>query len=535
MDRLIRMKPDIPGTAGRLLFLAHLILLGPVYSKTNFVTLLPEPGITSNQIALVQKTVDSFDDILGSTMGVTLDHPVRLYICPNLESYARVLNREFRFSPEKAEREARLTGGFSQKGSNMQIVIKFTGETNDLRTFSRAFRGTAHELFHQIQGQFSGRYGGRAYYWLKEGTADLVGARVAEKLGYQTVEKWKWDQLAVLRKSATNASPEEIIHTDLEKWTTLLEKKLHPYEMADLMTLHLIRSAGEQGYARIADYFRFIGLGTNADDSFRLAFRLEPDNMIQSFKADFARMYAGSAELEILRWPESSTNDLGDFQDAARFAQTFFTGRLGRDLRGGVRLFVVQDKTNTAGVLQREFGYSASEAEEKARRFATWQYSGSTAVMNAGALPGRHQKIFSTSEMLAAKLIEESGMNFTNTYWLRLALVQAIPLAILKDCGVDGAESYGGNWKNTLKKTSDLPTFTTLSSPALWQEAQKKSGSRVLSAQAGLAGGRLFQNGVPENLFRWNDILAETGSPEKAFQKIFEKSIEAFQTEIGIP
>lgn len=519
----------------RLFALLPFLFFSAAFSKTNFVTLLPEPGVTASQMALVQKTVDSFDEILGASMGVTLDHPVRLFICPNQESYAQVLNRDFRFSPEKAEREARLTGGFSQKGSNMQIVIKFIVATNDQRTLSRAFRGTAHELFHQIQGQFSGRYAARSYYWLKEGTADLVGARVAEKLGYQTVEKWKWDQLATLRKSPTNASPEEIIHTDLEKWTTLLEKKLHPYEMADLMTLHLIRTAGEQGYARVADYFKFIGSGTNADDSFRLAFGLDPEKMIRSFNEAFVKMYAGNAELEVLRWPASSTNDLVDFSAGAEAAQKFFSERLGRDLRGGVRIFVVPDKTNTAGVLVREFGYSASEAEEKAQRFTTWQYSGSTALMNAGALPRKHQKLFSTAEMLAAKLVEESGMNFTNAYWLRLALVQAIPLAVLKESGTPGAELYTGGWKSVVQKSSERPTFTGIASPALWQEAQKKSSSRVLAAEAGLAGERLFAKGPPKNLFRWNEVLAETGSPEEAFRKIFGMTVTAFQAELQTP
>ena len=75
---------------------------------------------------------------------------------------------------------------------------------------------TAHELFHQVQSQILrgslSKSGG--YKWFFESTADLLGAKIMERLGLGTLAKWQLDRMNTLSNSPNHASPDEILRAD---------------------------------------------------------------------------------------------------------------------------------------------------------------------------------------------------------------------------------------------------------------------------------------------------------------------------------
>ena len=93
---------------------------------------------------------------------------------------------------------------------------------------------------------------------MSEGSADYVGARIAEKLGVVNLASWKQQRINQLRKSASHASPQEIAYPSASQWTALIENKKSPYEVADLMLLFVLEQTGK-GSEAVADYFRLSG------------------------------------------------------------------------------------------------------------------------------------------------------------------------------------------------------------------------------------------------------------------------------------
>ena len=75
---------------------------------------------------------------------------------------------------------------------------------------------------------------------MSEGSADYVGARIAEKLGVMNLVSWKQQRINQLRKSATYASANELAFLSASEWTTLMEAKKYPYEVSDLMLLFVL-------------------------------------------------------------------------------------------------------------------------------------------------------------------------------------------------------------------------------------------------------------------------------------------------------
>ena len=260
--------------------IALLLLIAAQLTACAAVNVVAEPGASPAHVAMVQKTVDTFNAVVREDLGAALARDVRVFVCPDRDSYRAVLGRELGLSPDIAARSAKVTIGFyAVRTSSVAVHFDITGSSAE----RRAYKATAHELFHQLQYQLAGGRLAGSHYWLREGTADLVGALVAEKIGYQSIARWQADQLNVLRRTGKLASLQEIPAADLDRWTTLMENDQHPYEMADLMVLRLAAGT-DAGYRSFAEYFRLLGRGVANDAAFRQAFGLTVDE----FYADFA-------------------------------------------------------------------------------------------------------------------------------------------------------------------------------------------------------------------------------------------------------
>lgn len=188
-------------------------------------------------LADVQKAAAAFDGLTQEKLGVTRRHSVRVYVAASDADYRRILREEFSLSDEEAGQVAAISGGWS--GGSLHVTA-VNAKAGVMDGHSDRYATTAHELFHQLQYEMShGRDTDKtALFWLEEGSADYVGAMMAEKLGARTLARWQQGVLDDLLGAPHPARPDQLIHLEFEERKAIMAKEYHAYAMADMMTVH---------------------------------------------------------------------------------------------------------------------------------------------------------------------------------------------------------------------------------------------------------------------------------------------------------
>lgn len=520
----------IPNRRLAATLVALILVLALQASAWAAIQVIPEPGADPAHIAIVQKTVDSFNTIVGAEMGVTLNNDVRVFVCPTRDSYRAVLIREIGQKPDVAERSAKSTSGMSG-GRSKAVAINFGAYASEAAS-ARAYKTTAHELFHQLEHQLAGQNMGKSFYWLKEGAADLLGAAVAEKVGYQSLDKWKLDQVNTLRKADKYVSPQAILKTDLDKWTTLIEEKLHPYEMSDLMVFYLMSRTKSGGYRAIGDYYRLLGQGLGNDKAFEQAFGTPADGIIAGFQTWFAEISTQSATVEVIAAP--GTPGLDDFNQGVALTRQFMADAWGSDLKSSMRFVLVAGKPAYAAALARELGISETEAAQRAKN-STWWNSGGTAIYDIAANSAKRLRIHAVSSLLTRRYANDVApqKQLDQLYWLKLGASDAVAAHIVELGGAHTKAAYRQAWLNVLAKSAAIPGLDELATQAGWEQAKKTRGAPQVQGVILLAGLYLLDKYGPAAFNEWFKAVAATGSADAAFQKTFGTTAAQFYEEFA--
>ncbi len=131
----------------------------------------------------------------------------------------------------------------------------------------------AHEIFHSLQSQWAPQMQGSEIYWLVEGTAEVVGYRVAAERGYlnykASIADWK-----------TRTRPVKLQLQALERdWPPAFYSTVYP--LSALACDYLV---GEQGLAKYSSYFKLLGIGTPWQEAFEQSF----GKTVSQFYTEFA-------------------------------------------------------------------------------------------------------------------------------------------------------------------------------------------------------------------------------------------------------
>lgn len=491
-----------------------------------------EPETDPAHVEMVQKTVNAFNESLRVDMGITLDRNVKVFICPTRESYRQVLQRELGQSSADAERISKVSGGFSSGQSN--AVAVYVDRSGGLTASSRAYKTTAHELFHQVQYQLAANKMGKSFYWMKEGTADLVGAVVAEKVGYQSLDKWKLDQVNTLKKAETHVSPQEILITNLDQWTTLMEKKQYPYEMSDLMVFYLMQQTGTDGYRAIANYYRLIGQGTTNDEAFERAFGITSSKLVAGFWGWFVENSVQSARIEVIAAPDVPAAWLDDFNRGAELSRQYFIDYWGRDIYSSMRFILTTGKQAYAAAMMKEFGISAADAEQRAQS-SVWWYIGSTTVYDTNTLTTKRQRVHVIANSLIRRFAQETApqQQLEDLLWLVNGVADVVASRIVERSGAYTMDQYRNAWITTLGREAVLPGLAELSTAPSWKQAKAKYGTEAVNRTAALAGWYLLEKHSPAAFNKWCKAVKETGSAEIAFQQVYGMTTAQFYEEFS--
>lgn len=419
--------------------------------------------------------------------------------------------------------------GAGKPGYTAAVHFDIKGSSSE----RRAYNTTAHELFHQLEHQLAGDNMGKSYYWLKEGAADLIGALVAEKVGFQSLEKWKLDQINVLRRAERHVSPQAIIATSYGKWTTLVEENRHPYEMSDLMVIYLMTRT-PNGYRAIADYYRLLGQGTANAAAFGQAFGISPDDLVAGFETWFAAVSTQSATVEVIAAPGVSAEYLADFNRGVALTRRFFLDTWGRDLQSMMRFVLVSGKPAFAAAAVREFGVSEAEAQRRTKN-SSWWFAGSTTIYDTAAFATERQRIFSVSGSLARRFADEAAPAATldRLLWLKNGACDLVAASVVEQSGAYSKDQYRRTWLAELKKAGSYPPLADLATADGWRTATEKYKTGTPSRVMQLACLYLADKHGPAAFSAWFKAARETGSAETAFRQVYGLDVAWFNDEFA--
>ena len=502
-------------------FLLLLLLSSP---DTSFaaIRVAQEPGSNPALVQNVKQVAEAFDSILIHEMNVTIEQDVTIFVTPNRESYALVLQRELGQSKDGAERSARVTSGFS---TTKKQAIALNGDAPQMKYLGGVSSVVAHELFHQVQGQLEGlkRY---RLYWMSEGTADYFGAMVSDRLGVLNLEGWKKQRAGIIRKNFNRASPQEIADINLAQWTTLMEQKKSPYEMADLMVFFLLEQRKEKGPAAIAEYFRQCGKLRDGKKALYDAFGIDYASFSDRFSPWLASLLAqgGSVEVEAhgavpAGWTQGS-------QDATAKLSAILSGRWSIPLQSTLRIILTSSPDNFAKALTHELGIAPEETERT--KAETWRYTRGIAIIQAGAYPSAQMRAQVVAEVVARMWFADALPTvFTDRlYWLRPGGIFTAAAAA-NDTLFPGQFSRQQDlWLRRL--TGEIPSLKDLAEAPNYHATAKRLGILKVEALSSLATLLLLEKYGLDSYGKWIATIREKGDPRASFVTVYGQSWETF-------
>ncbi len=216
--------------------------------------------------------------------GAPLIHHVDVYVAATQDDYISVLTNQFEQSAEDAAKIAEVSGGWTGGRKGLTALNGAAGVMDDT---SDRKSTTAHELFHQLQFELSdgNDTDEKALFWMEEGAADYVGARIAEQAKGKTLRKWELDTLYDLRMAESTVKPESLAHCTLQQRMALMDKKYHTYQMADAMVICLMQQQKGKELSSLLQYFRLLKDHPDGEEAFEQAFGLSYGSFLKKFRA----------------------------------------------------------------------------------------------------------------------------------------------------------------------------------------------------------------------------------------------------------
>ncbi len=488
----------------------------------------PEKDVEETVVEGVKQVVQHFNTILSEELKISLTQKVTIYVCANQESYQKTLSYRMNLNHFVAQEYVKIYHGFSS-GTTRAIALR--GDSRRLLNPSDRIAITAHELFHQVQSQIVGgplssRFGG--YKWFVEATADLVGAKIMERLGMGTLAKWQLDRMNTLRNSPNHASPEEVLRADWNSFDDMVAQKKFPYHVADMMILYLLERTGSTGFQNIPTYLHQLRKGFSGDRAFEEAFGINYYKFSTEAQAWFEQVMAREGGVEIVAVGVPA--DLkAEIEKVVGQTSHLFKEKLGGGLTSKVRIVLAMDKASYVENMMKEFGIKKEEAEKRAGNTSWWS-SGSTTIFNAGASAASDQRAFSIAGSMAHRQVDQlGGESAAKLTWFRFGLRDVLAAQAVEQCGFSTLDKYRKVWLDVLKKANSWPSLNELTSAKEWSSASSKYGNAVISRTADLAVLHLIEQTSLNGAKSWLESVKQGTDAMTAFEKVFGISLDKFQ------
>lgn len=484
-------------------------------SASAAIAVYAEPGTDPQLVHNVQLVADAFDQILATELGVTLDKDVKLFVAPSRDAYIQVLQRELGLSQEVAERSGKMTSGFSASGRQ---TIALNGGLAAMKTLGGVSAVAAHELFHQVQKQLEGGKWVRLY-WVSEGTADYVGAMVADRLGVMSLDGWKQQRINLLRKTPGHARPQELADINLAQWSTLMEQGKQPYTMSDLMVVFLLEQGKNRSIADFTEYFRQCRNLQNGRSALQAAFGMGLNEFLARFDPWFASLMTRQATVSLLPAGAPQPALLAEAGRSLAAVSSLLENQWGVPLQSNLRLVLAASAAEYSGALTREFGYAPDAAAKMSAE--SWRFNRNTAVLRLDGITSAELRSQRLTELVARMWVADTlAAKATQVlFWLRSGGILCAAAMATDRLYPGAARRQQSIWLQRLDATT--PSLAELSSLDSYQALQKQHGARKLEALSALATQLLIEKHGLAAYGDWLRSAGASGNDSQAFATVF--------------
>lgn len=513
----------------RKLYICALILLFfclPVPARAA-ILISAEPGVQPQLVAHVQKVAAAFDQILAGEVGAALSKDVRIIITPNRDAYIHALQSDLGISREVAERSGKMTSGFS---SARRQAVALNGDLPLMKSLGGVTSVVAHELFHQVQGQLEGPKWVRLY-WLSEGTADYVGAMVAERLGVMSLDGWKQQRINLLRKKPGRAKPSDLADIQLAQWSSLMEQDKLPYAVSDMMVVFLLEQGQSASPAAIAEYFRQCNRLQDGNKAMKSAFGLDMADFSTRFEPWFASLMTQAATLRLTPSGSLAPSLVSESQRALQALTAVWEDQWNFPLQSNLRLIPVGSADEYRAAASREFGQAPDVAGKSPAE--TWRFNRSVAIFRLDTPGSPELRARRVTEIAARMWVADTApaQSPSSLFWLRTggSLGSA---ALATDTLYPGAAARQRQlWLNRLGE--EKPLLSDLASLNGYLAATKKYGAKTSEALSALAVWLLFEKYGPDAYGHWLRAAKLFADDGRAFASVYGCSPEEFAAEFA--
>ena len=355
----------------------------------------------------VQTAVQIFEQDAARS-GAPLIHHVDVYVAATQDDYISVLTNQFEQSAEDAAKIAEVSGGWTGGRKGLTALNGAAGVMDDT---SDRKSTTAHELFHQLQFELSdgNDTDEKALFWMEEGAADYVGARIAEQAKGKTLRKWELDTLYDLRMAESTVKPESLAHCTLQQRMALMDKKYHTYQMADAMVICLMQQQKGKELSSLLQYFRLLKDHPDGEEAFEQAFGLSYGSFLKKFRAWYDGELHHPEELMFRARDGVPAGRAEALHEQALAVQPLLKQSFGQEVHGRYDVVVCANPEDYAAAIQEVCAVPQEKAQELAQD-SLWVSNAGTIVLHADELTDRRQQQYAMATLMARLLrVQLSG------------------------------------------------------------------------------------------------------------------------------
>ena len=334
--------------------------------------------------------------------GAPLIHHVDVYVAATQDDYISVLTNQFEQGAEDAAKIAEVSGGWTGGRKGLTALNGAAGVMDDT---SDRKSTTAHELFHQLQFELSdgNDTDEKALFWMEEGAADYVGARIAEQAKGKTLRKWELNTLYDLRMAESTVKPESLAHCTLQQRMALMDKKYHTYQMADAMVICLMQQQKGKELSSLLQYFRLLKDHPDGEEAFEQAFGLSYGSFLKKFRAWYDGELHHPAELMFRARDGVPAGRAEALHEQALAVQPLLKQSFGQEVHGRYDVVVCANPEDYAVAIEETCAVPKEKAQELAQD-SLWVSNAGTIVLHADELTDRRQQQYAMATLMARLL-----------------------------------------------------------------------------------------------------------------------------------
>jgi len=503
-----------------ILLITFLLLFQPS-AQAGEVRVVAEPGLSD---VLVNEYRDITAKVLQFYQEAYTFSPnksISVIVAADEAGYSQVLQREG-LSQEQAIRTAKSSVGVSL-GVKPVIVICASKNINYLARI----RVITHEMFHQLQYDLKGA--APAHNWLVEGSARMSEYVLLEWLGKGSVAVHRNNLINILANAKVKANPSELTEGGA-KWASLVEQKMYPYEVSELMTDYLATQAGNPAILR---YFANIGETHNREAAFLKTFGMSYDQFMQKYAAYMKQEETALGQLIFETEGNISPEVVRKIKNNGKAIEQMLRSE-GWKFSQSSRFILVPNQEALLKIMLRELPQQEeSKLADLAQRATIVPFSGLNFAINVGmtADPDWGFSMLAVTVCRSAIVMTANPAPAWKLYWLYEGTARVLAAKAEEAAGLKNKGDYRREWETAVQKTKTYPPLAQMSGSLA--SAFSRYGEDATYASAALAASYLAEKTSPDMLLRYFTVYRDLNDAPRSFQQVFGMTVEAFDQEYG--